>query len=187
MSTPWGELLPTSVDVCGTEYEIRSDYRAALDICAALSDLELDEQEKALVVLDVFYPKMSEIPPDHYEEAIRRCFWFIGCGEKPGNQTAPKLVDWEQDFRYIVAPINRVMGTEIRAVDYLHWWTFIAAYHEIGECVFAQIIRIRDRLARGKTLDKSDREWYRQNRRLVDFESKYTEQENTILKQWGGG
>ena len=45
MSGLWKDLLPTSVDIDGTEYEIRSDYRAALDICMAMSDAELDEQD----------------------------------------------------------------------------------------------------------------------------------------------
>ena len=50
--------LPTSLEVRGTEYEIRSDYRAALDICAALSDPELDNQEKALAALIILNSKI---------------------------------------------------------------------------------------------------------------------------------
>lgn len=187
MSGPWRTLLPTSLEVCGAEYEIRSDYRAVLDICAALSDPELEERERALVLLDIFYPGFSEMPPEHYEEAITQCLRFINCGDGPQNRKAPKLMDWEQDFKYIVAPINRVMGQEIRAVEYLHWWTFISAYYEIGDCLFAQIVRIREKKAKGKKLDKSEQEWYRQNRELVDIKTTYTEKEMDLLKQWGGG
>lgn len=178
--------LPVSVEVCGTEYAIRSDYRAALDICAALNDTELDDQDRGLVVLDIFYPGFARMPPEHYQEAIRRCFWFLSCGEQPADRKAPKLVDWEQDFSYIVAPINRVMGREIRAVEYLHWWSFIAAYYEIGDCTFAQIVRIRSLRARGKPLDKSDREWYQRNRHLVDMQTTYTAREDDLLRQWVG-
>ena len=175
--------LPTTLTVHGTEYEIRSDYRAVLDICAALSDTELSDDDKALVCLDILYPAFDEMPPEHYEEAIKQCFWFINCGEKESQQKAPKLVDWEQDFQYIVAPINRVVGQEIRAVEYLHWWTFVSYYYEIGgDCMFAQIVRIRDKLASGKSLDKSEREWYRRNRSLVDFKQNYTDAEKEILK-----
>lgn len=179
--------LPKSLTVCGSEYEIRSDFRAVLDICAALSDNELDDQDKALVALDIMYPAFVEMPPEHYQEAIQQCFWFINCGDDDQNRKAPKLMDWEHDFKYIVAPINRVMGQEVRSVKYLHWWTFISAYYEIGDCTFAQIIRIRDKKARGKTMDKMDREWYSRNRSLVDLPTRYTEAENEILKLWGGG
>ena len=180
----WG--LPTSVDIAGREYEIRSDYRAVLDICAALSDPELDGQEKAVVVLDIFYPEIGIMPQEDYEEAIKKCFAFINCGEEENKQQrkAPKLVDWEQDFRYIVAPINRVAGREIRTVEYMHWWTFISFYYEIGDCLFAHIVSLRDKIARGKTLDKEERAWLRENRHLVDFRNKYTEAENEIVKQW---
>lgn len=188
MSTsPWRDLLPTSLEVGDKEYEIRSDYRAVLDICAALSDAELEDQEKAFVVLSIFYPAFDEMPQELYQEAIERCFWFINCGDVEQSRPSPKLMDWEQDFKYIISPINRVTGSEIRSLEYLHWWTFIAAYYEIGDCLFAQVVRIRDRLARGKQLDKQDREWYRENKHLVDLKTKYSEQEDAILKQWGGG
>ncbi len=180
--------LPTSVDIQGQEYEIRSDYRAILDICIALNDPELTDDDKALVALDIFYPAFENMPPEHYQEAINKCMWFINGGsEDAGDKNAPKLMDWEQDFPYIVAPINRVCGQEIRAAEYVHWWSFISYYYEIGgDCTFSQIVRIRDRLARGKSLDKSDREWYRRNRALVDFKTKYTEAEEDALKKYGG-
>ena len=174
--------LPTSVEINGTEYEIRSDYRPILDICLALDDRELSDQDKAIVVLSVFYPDFENMPSDDYEEAIKMCFWFINCGNEGQNKKSPKLMDWEKDFQHIVAPINRVAGKEIRSVDYLHWWTFISYYYEIGDCLFAQIVRIREKKAKGKPLDKSDREFYRRNRDLVDIRTKYTEAENKLVE-----
>lgn len=188
----WG--LPTSVEIDGTDCEIRSDFRAILDICTALNDPELNDQEKSLTVLEIFYPALECIPTDRYEEAIRKCFWFINCGEEPENRKKPRLVDWEQDYSLIISPVNKVLGQEARAIPYnhkentggLHWWTFVGAYQEIGDCTFAQVVRIRDHLARGKTLDKSDREWYRRNRDLVDLKTTYTEAEQEILQAWSG-
>ena len=104
MSGLWNELLPTSVDIDGTEYEIRSDYRAALDICMAMADAELDEQDKAFTMLDIFYPGFADMPAEHYQQAIERCLWFINCGEEETERQHIKLMDWEQDFKYIVAP-----------------------------------------------------------------------------------
>lgn len=186
MFSPWHELLPTRVEVGGTEYAVRSDYRAALDICAALSDPELDSRERAVVALTIFYPDLSAMPPEHCQEAVEKCLRFISGGDEgASSRKAPKLVDWEQDFQHIIAPINRVLGQEVRAVEYMHWWTFLAAFYEIGDCTFAQIVRVRDRLARGKPLDKQDREWYQNNRHLVDFKRKYTSAEDEMAKSWG--
>lgn len=184
MSTPWNDLLPMRMEVGGAEYDIRSDYRAILDICAALSDPELDGREHSAVALEIFYPDIKAMPQEHYQEALDRFLWFLNGGNTPEGRNAPKLVDWEQDFAYIVAPINRTLGQEVRAVKYLHWWTFLAAYYEIGDCTFAQMVRIRDRLARGKRLDQADQEWYNRNRHLVDFKRKYTEQEEEKYSKW---
>jgi hypothetical protein len=178
--------LPKSLEVCGIDYEIRSDFRAVLDICTALSDVELTDQEKAIVTLSILYPDFESMPIEHYEEALKRCFWFINCGgDEDQSRKAPKLMDWEQDFQYIVAPVNRVIGTEIRALDYLHWWSFISAYYEIGDCTFAMIVRIRDKKARGKPLDKQESEWYRQNRQRVDLKQTFSQAEKDVLKAWG--
>ncbi|NLU23148.1 MAG: hypothetical protein GXW99_00205 [Clostridiales bacterium] len=183
----WNDLLPKSILIGDVQYEIRSDYRAILDICTALSDAELSEQERAVAALGIFYPDFEDMPQDCYNDALKLMYWFINCGDdEKKNRTAPKLVDWEQDFRYIVAPINRVTGQEIRAVEYMHWWTFIAAYYEIGDCLFAQIVRIRERKASGKALDKQDREWYAKNRELVDMKTQYTESDDSTMDLWTG-
>lgn len=176
--------LPVSVNVGGAEYSINSDYRAILDIMVALADPELNGQEKAVVALGIFYPGLDAMPPECWEDALKQCFWFINCGDEHQNRKAPVLMNWEQDFKYIVAPINRVVGEEVRNMKYLHWWTFISYYYEIGDCLFAQIVRIRNLRAKGKKLDKADREFYRQNRELVDIKMKYTEAENDMLKDW---
>ena len=108
----------------------------------------------------------------------------INCDADDAPHRAPRLVDWEQDYSLIIAPVNRAIGAEIRAMEYVHWWTFLAAYQEIGDSTFAQVVRIRDRLRRGK-MDKADWEWYRRNRQLVDFRRKYTEAENAEAQKWG--
>lgn len=177
--------LPTSLEVCGTVYEIQSDFRAVLGILAALESNEWSEQDKALIALGIFYPAFSDMPLSHYEEALKKCFWFIDGGDVPkSGGKSPRVVKWEQDFPYIVAPINRVLGRDIRGEKEMHWWTFLSAYMEIGDCTFAQIVRIRDMRARGKRLDKADKEWYRRNRGIVDMKQDYTAAEKEFFENW---
>ena len=81
----------------------------------------------------------------------------------------------EQDYPLILPPINRIFGRDIREIPYdaetntggVHWWTFLGAYNDLGDCTFAQVVRIRDKKARGKTLEKDEREWYRRNSDLA--------------------
>lgn len=185
--------LPKSVVIGGRDFPIRYDYRVILDIFEAMNDPDLTDQERALAVLQMFYVDFDAV--EDYEAAIRECFWFINGGKyEDSSKKKPRLVAWEQDFPYIAAPINRVLGYEIRAVEYdpetntggLHWWTFLSAYMEIGDCLFAQVVGIRSKKARGKKLDASDQEFYRRNRDLVDIKARYTEAEEELLKQWTG-
>ena len=178
--------LPTTVDVNGTTYPIQSDYRAILDILAALTDRELDERDKAEAALTIFYPGFEEMPVSDYQEALNQCFRFIDRGEeRKEKKREPVLMSWEQDFEMIVAPINRIAGCEIRALEYLHWYTFLSYYQEIGDCLFAHVVSIRDKKSRGKPLDKQEREFYRRNREIIDLKTNYTDAEKDILAAWG--
>ena len=178
--------LPTSVDVNGTEYGIRSDYRAVLDILTALTDNELDDHLKTEAALEIFYPGFDEMPPGDYQEAQNQCFRFIDRGQdRKEKKHEPALMSWEQDFDIIIAPINRIAGCEVRALEYLHWYSFLSFYQEIGDCLFAQVVRIRDKKAHGKPLDKQDREFYRKNRDIIDLKTTYTESEKDVLAAWG--
>lgn len=180
--------LPKSLMVSGEEYEIRTDFRDILDIMEILNDAEIKDKERGFLALLYFYPDFEDMPPESYREALEQCFWFLNGGkqDEQAGKKPPRLMDWEQDFPYIIAPVNRVLGHEARAVEYLHWWTFLSAYMEIGECTFAQIVHIRDMKSKGKPLDKADKEWYRRNQKLVDLKTRYTSMEEDILKQWGG-
>ena len=63
----------------------------------------------------------------------------------------------------------------------------MAAFMEIGDCYFAQLVRIRSLKAKGKRLDKEDQEFYRKNKSRVDIKHKYTKEEMDVLKKWTGG
>ena len=67
-----GYELPTSLRIGGVDFSIRTDFRAILDILIALNDNELDENDKAYVMLKIMYEKCEEIPPEHIEEALKK-------------------------------------------------------------------------------------------------------------------
>ena len=179
-------VLPEALEVNGCSYAIRSDFRAALDIFCAFMDPELSTEEKALVALEILYADFPSVPEQAYPEALEKSLWFLNGGteERQDKTSRPQLVDWEKDFPHIAAPVSRVLGRDVRGVEKLHWWSFLSAYYEIGDCTFAQIVRIRKLKAEGKKLDKSDADWYAQNRDLVDIKTRYTEREEDLLAAW---
>lgn len=176
--------LPRSAEIGGARYAIRSDYRCILDIIGVISDPEINNSERTHVALSLFYPDYASMPVADFDAAIAFLFDFIAGGDRDESAPKPKLMDWEQDFQLIVAPVNRIMGLEVRDLDYLHWWTFLAAYYEIGDCMFAQVVAIRKKRAQGKKLDKADREFYRGNRDIIDLRARTTPDEEAVLGRW---
>lgn len=54
--------LPTTVEVAGRSFAIRSDFRAVLDALAALTDPDLTQQEQYVACLQILYPRWKELP-----------------------------------------------------------------------------------------------------------------------------
>ena len=178
--------LPTSVEILGEEHIINTDFRVILDLFEVLNDVDLTDRERGYLALGFFYPEFDKIPPEGYEEAVSRLNWFVNGGKEEQQKNTKKLMDWEQDFPLIIAPVNRIIGCEVRSLEYLHWWTFLSAFMEIGECTFAQVLHIRQEKSAGKKLSKVDADWYRKNRDIVDLKTKYSDAETELLKYWGG-
>lgn len=175
--------LPKSLLLAdGVEYSIRWDFRAVLDLFEALDDPDTTPQERGLYLLMILYEDFEAIPAELWNDAVKKGLWFLNGGESQPQKKAPKLMDWGQDFPIIIPAINRVAGTEVRELPTLHWWTFLGYYQEIGgDCTFAQVVSIRDKLRRGKKLEKEEREYYERNRHLVDLQQKLTMDEREFL------
>ena len=167
--------LPTSITLGDKEYKIRTDYRAILDILTYFSDPEYKE-EAWEICIRILYEDWETIPPEYLEEACIKASEFIDAGIE-SNGHSPKVMDWEQDAGLIIPAVNRVVGYEVRSVDYMHWWTFVGAYMEIGESLFSTVVSIRSKVAKGKKLEKEEREFMRSNSKIVKLQSKLTEEE----------
>ncbi len=166
--------LPTAVSIGGVDYQIHADYRDVLNIFRYLDDPDQPEYVRWRIALALFYE--GEIPKEHLQEAMEYLVAFIACGDHE-TKPAPKLLDWEQDAQVIVADVNKVAGAEIRALPFLHWWTFVAYFHAIGEGQLSTLVSIRDKLRKGKKLEKWEQEYYRKNKDKVDLKKRYSAEE----------
>lgn len=173
-------VLPKSLQIDGVDYAIRSDFRVVLNIFEAFNDTELNEKEKVIVMLKCLYV----VVPDDMEKAAEKAVWFIDGGGSDSATTSDnkpksnvKLIDWEQDEQIIFSAVNKVAGKEIRSEEYLHWWTFLGFFNEIGEGLFSTVLNIRSKKAKGKKLEKYEQDFYKQHKEMIDIKKKYTEDE----------
>ena len=173
--------LPVTMEVGGTVYPINTDFRDILEIMGYLNDPDRPEMFRWKIAVALFYE--GDIPGEHLQEAMEKLASFIGEDEAPDNHPRPQLLDWEQDALPIVADINKVAGTEIRALPYLHWWTFLSYFRAIGEGQLSTIVSIRDKLAHHKALERWEKEYYRDHKAQVDLKRKRSEEERAEIER----
>lgn len=172
--------LPQSLQVAGKELEINSDYRVVLRIFDAFADPDGETEEKMMFLLEMLYSRPEEI--EDYEEAIEKALWFVNCGNKRESREQKPVYDWEQDESMIFSAVNKVAGIETRNVPYMHYWTWMGYFNEVGESLFTTVVGIREKLNSNKKLEKHEREFYRKNRDIVKIERKYSQDEKDELE-----
>lgn len=190
--------LPITVSVGGIEYSIRdkADYRTILGVIDVCQDPELTQEEQTVSAFLIFYETLSTIEDiyavfgDNIKEAGEKMMSFIGMENtddivKPTSKI--KLIDWQQDETLIVSAINNVAKTEIRALPYLHWWTFIGYYMSIGESSLSTVVNIRSKIAKGKKLEKYEQEFRRENPQYFYWKRQKQEADNLLSSIWNKG
>lgn len=175
--------LPTSLSVGGKEYRIATDFRVVLDILIAASDPDMAPWEKQEVMYQILYPDYMEIPPGDYEEACRKAAEFIDCGAGADERKPkPRVIDWEQDASLIIPAVNKVAGKEVRAAEYIHWWTFLGYFMEVGDGLFSQVLSIRQKKSRHRKLEKWEKEFEREHPELVNLSRTYSEEQKREME-----
>ena len=144
------------------DFPHRTDFREILKLLALLGDEGKPDLLRWQAALCYFF--RGEFPEDT-QGAMAYMADFLTAGEPcaPG----PKLYDWAHDAQRIAAGVNAVAGREVRAMEYLHWWTFLGYFRAMGEGEFSLVVGIRDKLRRGRKLEAHEQEYYRAHRAAV--------------------
>ena len=175
--------LPVSTIINGKTVPFNADFRDILKILNILSEPNLLEIERIEIALEMFYNN------DEYKEdidlAISEMNLFISGGveEKPSNGNEKPLYDWDKDYQLIAAPVNKVLGYDCRGKDFLHWWTFLSAFMEMGECTLNTYMGIREKLNKGKKLEKWEEKIYKENVDKIRLTPKYDDETQRIIDE----
>ena len=159
--------LPDALTVDGAAYRINADFRNVMRIFDALSDSTLTDAEKAFICVKRLYA--DDVSAANFRALTERAYWFIGGGDMPQSAPSPApLIDWNHDEQMMIPAVSRAAGVvDIRTLDFLHWWTFLGLFGEIGEGLFSTVLHIRQKKANGKKLEKWEEEFLRGHRELV--------------------
>lgn len=177
--------LPETLPVGGADYPIRTDYRNVLQVFEAFQDMELTQEEKWIVAIYLLFEDFScaddvlKAAQDGFDlgEAMKQISWFISAGQPEKQVLEQPTYNWTQDEQMIFSAVNKVAGRETRELDYLHWWTFLGYFNEVGEGTFSFIVGIRNKLNKGKKLEKHEKEFISHNKELVLMKKPKTKEE----------
>ena len=167
-----------------------------LDCFETLNDLELPKQMRVLTTLLIFYEDFNSFEDiqkhsNDLEQLIEKMLLFFNLDQKDsGKSVNYKLIDWQQDAPMICSAINKVAGKEIRAEEYIHWWTFLGYYMAIGESALSTVVGIRNKIIKGKKLEKHEQEFRRENPQYFVWNSKSIEEQELdrlALEMWDAG
>lgn len=158
------DKLPMSVRIGDKVYAIRTDFRVCLKIMLAFEDYGLTDYEKSAVMLNLLY---EEIPPD-LESAMRLAVKFLDGGMSTPQQDAEnrscdeveRLFSFSHDANRIYSAFRSTYGIDLSAVEYMHWWTFMSLFMDLGEdCAFNNLVALRKRKRDGKLTKEEKQMW----------------------------
>ena len=179
--------LPLYAEFGDRQWSIRADFRQVLSLLERMNQVAYGNLARGYLALAGFYPEYKEIPKHLRGQAMEWFLEFLQAGYPQTKQHSPKLIDWKQDQRMIVAEINRVAGCEVRQIEFVHWWTFLSWFSCIGEGQLATVVRIRQKLRTGKKLEPWEQEYFQQNRAQVMIkqpETSQQQQERRAVERW---
>ena len=190
--------LQTSISVNQASFGItdKGDFRMVLDCFKALNDDELSGLEKMYACLIIFYEDINSLDDiikyqDYLEELQLQMMQFFNGGETDmGKQEKHRLIDWEKDANLICSAINNVAHTEVRALEYLHWWTFLGYYLAIGESPLSVVVGIRKKIAENTKLEDYEKKFRNENPEYFNIDMRSREQkaaDEYVRGMWGDG
>jgi hypothetical protein len=142
----------------------------------AFNDPDLEDDEKAYVCLFILFPEFDAFKKSDYEEAYKKALEFIDYNTKD-DRPMPRTMDWEQDEGLLFPAVNTVAGYETRTAKYVHWRTCVGYYMEISGGIFSNILTLRYKKAKGKKLEKHEREFWNANKNVCVLRPKLSEEE----------
>ena len=183
-------VLPNTLEVEGVEYDINSDFRLCLLAIVAMDDIGFSDSSGIDFALDVIFGKENMSKIKNKTEAGVKMMWFLSSGKEleskdEADPFSPPLVDWEQDERLIFTGIAGKIGRDIRMDEYCHFWTFMAYFHSMSDCAFTDVKSIRYKMAKKIKLEKSEQDFYRRNREIVDIKRDTQEREDLFNQVFG--
>lgn len=182
------DKLPTSVVIDGVEYKINSDFRTSILFSLLMEDEEVNEQDKILGALQLYY----DVIPSNINSAIDEIINFYLCNEinnitsssSEKNKSNKKVLDYDIDSNYIYSAFLTQYNIDLQDIEYLHWWKFKAMLDSLNDdLMLCKIIKFRS-IDVSKIQDKEQKKYYQKMQKMYEIKEKISEEELKQLEEW---
>ena len=173
--------LPRRLKIGKRWYRIRTDRKDIFKIIEAFLDPNLPEEAQMYICMKILYIDYDSIPRRLYNEAAHAAMDFINQEKTEIDasppKSSPKTMDWIQDEPLLFSSVNKVAGFETRNAKYIHWWTFLGWLMEIDEGTYKYVLYLRNKKAKGKKLEKEEREFWNANKDICVIKNRLSDEE----------
>lgn len=167
---------PEYIKIGDKKYKMNTDYRVVFEIDKISRDETINEYERMLSFLYVFYGE-DGINSDDYEALLSGMFKFI-----KGRPSSAKVIDdkkqevdmdYEQDMGLIIASMKNEYDIDITK-EKIHWWTFFDYLNGLStDCILNRVREIRSKDL-SKIKDREELEEYTRLKQIWSLDKKKT-------------
>lgn len=185
------EKPPTTLNVCGKEFEIRTDYRDVLNY-ESLVKADASELNIIRAVDEMFLHNDLIMTADCLNAAIQCLNWFISCGEEQKIQRPSNAVlginknrpfEFEKDGALIYSAFIQSYDMDLYEIPYLHWWKFNALLSDVDkDSRFAKVMEYRTIDLKNKNLSKEQKKLYSALQSYYKITEGRTKEEEDFIK-----
>lgn len=165
------DILPTTVEIDGEEWDINFDFRTSILFEMLIDDAEVSDEEKFYQSLELYYPKL----PTNIEKAVEKMIWFYKCGREikdikgVGGGKSTQIYSYEYDSEYIYSAFLNQYGIDLQDVVDLHWWKFKAMFKSLKEDNEINKIMGYRAIDTSKIEDKEKRDFYNKMQKVYEI------------------
>ena len=174
------DLLPITIEINGMKYDINSDFRTSILFELLMQDSELEDNDKIIQALKLFYP----VIPGEIDKAIEHMLWFYRCGKdivlsssSGKGKSVTSVYSFDYDDDYIYAAFLDQYKVDLQDIEYLHWWKFKAMFKALKEDnEMVKIMGYRS-MDLSKIKDKEEKAHYKKMKELFKIPVKVSRNE----------
>ena len=139
------DSLPKTVSICGKDYPINSDFRAAVEF-EMLIQSKASPKRKTRGAIRIFFG--GNPPPYSEKELVEAAVGFYAGGGNDSDERPKKnrkrIYSFAQDGDYIAAAFRSQYGIDLLTIPYMHWYEFRALFKGLEEsCEIVKIMGYR--------------------------------------------